>query len=167
MEKHRTSLIYSCCQALRLDRAPVIKPTVVADAFMQPPTFDCVVDHEYHMRIAFDMYLQSNNVPLLSVDDFCFKSYLRLGDYYECNRTGQSPQQAYVKMSEAALNSLTSAGLRESDDANAGPGSTTWFPGQSFDSINGKYTFSRFILCIPNECEFQAFGRGRQSRVRI
>ncbi|THD22064.1 Bromodomain adjacent to zinc finger domain protein 2B [Fasciola hepatica] len=71
-------------------------------------------------------YLKTNNMNMLSVDDFSFKSYLRLGDYYECSRTSQVPQ-SYVKMSEAALNALTSAGLSEiGPESKATPSSSRW-----------------------------------------
>ncbi|GAA50737.1 bromodomain adjacent to zinc finger domain protein 2B [Clonorchis sinensis] len=71
-------------------------------------------------------YLKSNNGNKLSVDDFSFKSYLRLGDYYECSRSGQAPQ-SYVKMSDAALDALmTTAGIAEMTDSKNTPGNLCW-----------------------------------------
>ncbi|VDM31191.1 unnamed protein product [Hydatigera taeniaeformis] len=51
-------------------------------------------------------YLRSAKNSILTTEDFTFKSYVRLGDYYECNKDSKG----FVKMSEAAVNALITTG---------------------------------------------------------
>nr|CDS16525.1 bromodomain adjacent to zinc finger domain [Echinococcus granulosus] len=51
-------------------------------------------------------YLRSVENSILTAEDFTFKSYIRLGDYYECNKDSKG----FVKMSEAAVNALITTG---------------------------------------------------------
>ncbi|KAF8571344.1 hypothetical protein P879_00077 [Paragonimus westermani] len=103
-------------------------------------------------------YLKSNNVNLLSVDDFSFKSYLRLGDYYECSRTGHAPQ-SYVKMSDSALDALTSAGLTELDDLKSVRSSnSSWAFSAQFD-LNKDYHM--------NSTELNSLGTTRSSSTNL
>ncbi|KAA3681935.1 uncharacterized protein DEA37_0011595 [Paragonimus westermani] len=103
-------------------------------------------------------YLKSNNVNLLSVDDFSFKSYLRLGDYYECSRTGHAPQ-SYVKMSDSALDALTSAGLTELDDLKSVRSSnSSWAIPAQFD-LNKDYHV--------NSTELNSLGTARSSSTNL
>ncbi|KAL5967144.1 Bromodomain adjacent to zinc finger domain protein 2B [Taenia solium] len=51
-------------------------------------------------------YLRSAGNSILTTEDFTFKSYVRLGDYYECNKDSKG----FVKMSEAAVNALITTG---------------------------------------------------------
>ncbi|KAF5405696.1 hypothetical protein PHET_00854 [Paragonimus heterotremus] len=103
-------------------------------------------------------YLKNNNVNLLSVDDFSFKSYLRLGDYYECSRTGHAPQ-SYVKMSDSALDALTSAGLAELDDLKTVRSSnSSWALPAQFD-LNKDYHM--------NSTELNSLGTVRSSSTNL
>uniref|UniRef100_A0A5K3EX38 MBD domain-containing protein n=1 Tax=Mesocestoides corti TaxID=53468 RepID=A0A5K3EX38_MESCO len=51
-------------------------------------------------------YLRSTGTSILTTEDFTFKSYIRLGDYYECNKDSKG----FVKMSEASVNALIATG---------------------------------------------------------
>ncbi|KAM7540208.1 hypothetical protein Aperf_G00000039834 [Anoplocephala perfoliata] len=51
-------------------------------------------------------YLRSTANTILTTEDFSFKSYVRLGDYYECNKDSKG----FVKMSNSAVNALIAAG---------------------------------------------------------
>ncbi|VDL19729.1 unnamed protein product [Hymenolepis diminuta] len=75
-------------------------------------------------------YLRSTANTMLTTEDFTFKSYIRLGDYYECNKDSEvkivvanadpcsmkwftllfSPLQGFVKMSDSAVNALIATG---------------------------------------------------------
>ncbi|VDN96074.1 unnamed protein product [Rodentolepis nana] len=51
-------------------------------------------------------YLRSTANTMLTTEDFTFKSYIRLGDYYECNKESEG----FVKMSDSAVNALIATG---------------------------------------------------------